>query len=352
MRRREFLASAGAAGLAASAGCLGFLETERATREPPLPENRPPEPYVPTHVEGMEMVDMRTQGRYRCALAYTYPHRFWTVTGSDTDRVNPQGEDSAHVMVMVWDAETGVVLPGTTPHVELVGPGGEPTSMSPWEMLSQPMGVHYGDNVVLSGEGRYDVTVRVPPLATRHTTTTDYGSDPLEFTFAMTFEQRTLENLSYEDIPSDREGTPGAVSPMDMPAVTSSQVPARESFPGEVSGVERTGGASLLMATRESAGQFAQDSDETYLVASLRTPHNRYALPAASLTATVEREGETVYDDRLTATLDPEMGPHYGAVVPSDASPDSVTVNVETPPQLARHEGYETAFFDFEPISF
>jgi uncharacterized protein involved in high-affinity Fe2+ transport len=352
MRRRAFLASAGATGLAASAGCLGFLETKRANREPPLPEDRPAEPYVPTHVEGMEMAGMQTQGRYRCALAYTWPHRFWTVTGSDTDRVNPQGKESVHLMVMVWDAETGVVLPGTTPHVELVGPGDETTSMTPWEMLSQPMGVHYGDNVALGSEGRYDVTVRVPPLATRHTSTADYGSDPLEFTFAMTYERRTLEDLSYDDIPGDREGTPGAVSPMDMPAVTSSQVPARESFPGQIHGVQRTGGADCLVATRESAGQFAQDSEESYLVASLRTPHNRYALPAASLTATVERDGETLYDDRLTATLDPEMGPHYGAVVPADGAPDRVTVNVETPPQLARHEGYETAFLDFDSVSF
>jgi uncharacterized protein involved in high-affinity Fe2+ transport len=352
MRRRTFLANTGTAGLAASAGCLGFLETQRASREPPLPEDRPSEPYFPTHVEGMEMVGTATQGRYRCALAYTFPHRFWLVRGSETERVNPRGGEKAHLMVMVWDAETGVVLPGTTPTVELTGPEGETASLSPWEMLSQPMGVHYGDNVVLGPEGRYDVTVSVPPLATRHTTSADYGSDLLEFSFAMRFEQRTLETLSYEDVPSDKEGTPGAVAPMDMAAVTSSQIPERDSFPGTVRGVQRTGGADLLVGTRASVGQFAPESGESYLVASLRTPYNRYAIPAASLTATVERDGETVYDDRLTATLDPEMGPHYGAVVPAERPFDSVTVTVETPPQLARHEGYETAFLDFQPGSF
>lgn len=352
MRRRTFLATTGAAGLAATAGCLGILETERASREPPLPENRPAEPYSPSHVEGMKMVGKATQGRYRCALAYTFPHRFWTVTGSETARVNPQDSDKVHLMVMVWDAESGVVLPGTTPNVELTGPDGEITSLSPWEMLSQPMGVHYGDNVDLGREGRYEVSVRVPPLAVRHTTAADYGSDPLEFSFEMDFVQDRLDDISFEDVPSDEEGSPGAVSPMDMAAVTSSQVPPRGEFSGSVRGVKRAGAAALLVATRESVGQFAQGSGESYLVASLRTPHNRYALSAASLTVTAERDGETVYNGRLTATLDPEMGLHYGDVVPADGAFDSVTVTVETPPQLARHEGYETAFLDFEPVSF
>jgi hypothetical protein len=31
---------------------------------------------------------------------------------------------------------------------------------------------------------------------------------------------------------------------------------------------------------------------------------------------------------------------------------DTVRLTVETPPQLARHDGYETAFLDMDPVEF
>lgn len=111
--------------------------------EPPVPENRPQTVYYPSHVEGMEMVGMSsmngmsstnsnsssgTQGnssedmeqpttstdgqktsdsRYRCALTYSYPHRFWTVTGQQTEKISIQDDDSIHLIVSVWDGERG-----------------------------------------------------------------------------------------------------------------------------------------------------------------------------------------------------------------------------------------------------
>jgi hypothetical protein len=51
----------------------------------------------------------------------------------------------------------------------------------------------------------------------------------------------------------------------------------------------------------------------------------------------------------LTQTLDSELGFHYGAVL--DLAPgDELEIVVESPPQIARHAGYETAFLDMEPI--
>jgi len=54
----------------------------------------------------------------------------------------------------------------------------------------------------------------------------------------------------------------------------------------------------------------------------------------------------------LTRTLDPELGYHYGAALPESlASGDELTLTVDTPPQLARHEGYERAFLQMDPAA-
>ncbi|MUV61819.1 iron transporter, partial [Halobacterium sp. CBA1126] len=255
--RRAFLAATGASGLAATAGCLGFLETERATREPPLPENRPDAAYVPSHVEGMEMAGMQTRGRYGCALSYTFPHRFWLVRGSDTDRVNVRGEDDVHLMASVWDAESGLVLPEANVTIEHTGPESETSSLTPWQMLSQQMGVHHGDNVELGPEGNYDVTVSVVPPTTRRSSAESASTDRVEFDFSFTFDRATLDDLPFEDIPADREGSEGAVDPMDMQSATLSQAPSAEEFPISVRGTGETGGAELVVATTGEFGDLA-----------------------------------------------------------------------------------------------
>ncbi|MCD2202372.1 iron transporter [Halobacterium sp. KA-6] len=348
--RRAFLAAAGATGLGATAGCLGFLETERATREPPLPENRPDAAYVPSHVEGMEMPGMQTSGRYACALSYTFPHRFWLVRGTDTDRVDVRGEDDVHLMVAVWDTETGTVLPEANVAIEHTGPDGETSSVTPWQMLSQQMGVHHGDNVALGPEGNYDVTVRVVPPTTRRTGESA-ATDPVEFGFSFTFDRSSLDDLPFEDIPADREGSEGAVDPMDMKSATLSQAPTEDAFPIPVRGTGETGGANLVVGTADRLGSLATGDGETYVATSLRTPHNRFVLPNASLSATVDAGGERVFDGDLVPTLDADLGYHYGAVVSASDAIENVTVSVDTPPQVSRHEGYETAFFDFSDVS-
>lgn len=351
VRRREFLAAAGAGGLTAAAGCFGLLETERAGGEPPVPEDRPDAAYVPSHVEGMQMAGTETQGRYACALSFTFPHRFWLVRGTDTDRVDVQGADDVHLMATVWDAEDGVVLPTATVEIAYTGPEGETSSFSPWQMLSQRMGAHFGDNVTLGPEGTYEATARVVPPSTRRSSAEAVPTDAVEFGFEFTYDRETMESLSFEDIPDDREGTEGAVEPMGMESVSKSQVPPADSLPASVRGTATTGGADLVVATADQLGGLATGDGETYVAASLRTPHNRFVLPAASLSGTVTAGGETVYDGGLEPTLDPGLGYHYGAVVPTSDSLDSVTVSVDTPPQVSRHEGYETAFFEFEDVT-
>jgi hypothetical protein len=57
-----------------------------------------------------------------------------------------------------------------------------------------------------------------------------------------------------------------------------------------------------------------------------------------------------VYDDTLTRTLDPDLGFHYGAPVALESG-DEVTLSVSTPPQVARHEGYERAFLEMPDVT-
>jgi len=347
MRRRRYLAGLGATGLAASAGCLGVLETERANREPPLPENRPDEPYVPTHYEAMETAGTASSGRYRVALSYTFPHRFWLVRGDETERVDAEGAEDVHLMVSVWDAEAGVALPATSPRVTVTRPDGESRDVNPWQMLSQRMGVHYGDNVELGPDGEYEATVQVSPGGTRRTDGVEAPDGPIDLSVSFRFSQGRLDDLEFTDVAGDREGTPGALDPMGMAAVAAGQTPPADGFPLDVRGVRTAAGAEFVAATADERGRLATGGDETYVAVSARSAHSRFPLAAATLA--VDTGGET---HQLVPTLDPELGYHYAATVAGYSAGDALTVRQQAPSQLSRHEGYETAFFGVEPMEF
>lgn len=342
MRRREFLAALGA-GATAVAGCAG-VRTESAMA-PPLVEDRPDEPYLPTHVEGMDVVGTKDVGDYACALTYTYPHRFWTVTGDHVKQIDITPDDSVHLMPVVWHRATGTVTPDVAPQVTVTR--GEETvvpTVSPWAMLSQPMGLHFGDNLQFPGEDTYDVAVTVgKPSSTR--TGALAGAAGGTATFSFDFSQSTLEEIPYRDIPDDRQGTPGAVDPMAMEMLPSSQAPAPDDLPGTARGTTRAGDIVVAVSTLPAA-RMGGPEGATYVVVSPRTPYNRYPLTLTSLSATLARGSETVFEGALEPTLDADAGPHYGATVDGVESGDELTLSVDAPPQLARHEGYETAFFD------
>ncbi|QCC56837.1 DUF7350 domain-containing protein [Natronorubrum bangense] len=57
------------------------------------------------------------------------------------------------------------------------------------------------------------------------------------------------------------------------------------------------------------------------------TPYNDIILPLASLSVTIEQDGTNVLED------------------------EPLTVSVDTPPQISRHDGYETTFFGFEDVT-
>lgn len=150
MKRRQFLTGTGTLGVAGVAGCTDFVETEEVGEdgdgarsggdvggEPPVVDDRPAAVYVPTHREGMEMIGTSEAGDYAVGLTYSFPHRFWVVTGTETERVDVRGADDVHLMATVWDDETGTVLPvGAGLSMEIERDGEFVAEKSPWPMLS------------------------------------------------------------------------------------------------------------------------------------------------------------------------------------------------------------------------
>jgi len=349
-RRRVLMATAVGAGLGL-AGCTDLLGSNDAGGGPDratVADDRDQQVYIPPHRDGMAMQGMQPAGDYHLGLMYTYPHRFWIVTGTDTERVDVREQDDVHLMAVVFDEGTNTVLPiGAGVSIEVARDGDLVAEKSPWPMLSQPMGFHYGDNFALDGDGTYAVTVSLSSMNVRRFGAFDdrFGSSAqasveLEYSEA---ERNDLEVREFED----RYGDPGAVSMMDMGMMPLSTVPAPDELPGRVVGEGRSGDATFVVAAVEAA-PFVE-GDDSYLLVSPRTPYNRVPLPMMSLSATLE--GGTVPNDgRLAAGIEPSAGFHYGAGVDSISAGDELTITVDSPPQMSRHEGYETAFTDMDPV--
>jgi len=121
-----------------------------------------------------------------------------------------------------------------------------------------------------------------------------------------------------------------------------------EDLPGQVFEPQRSGDATFA-ALVSDADRFTDGS--SYLAISPRTPYNDIFLPFTSLSAAVEGSG-SVRQNELVEALDHEIGHHYGVAIDDLAAGDRVTVSVDSPPQVSRHDGYETAFFNFDELSY
>lgn len=341
MNRRTFLHAGGLVGVAGLAGCSGVFRTEPAG-QPPVLENRPDAVYFPPHVEGMAMAGMAESGDYAFGLMYSYPHRFWNVNGTSVQLTDVEEGDDVHLMAAVWDPETETVLPETGLSVEIERDGELVSQEVIYPMLSQPMGFHYGANFGLDGDGTYDVTVSVGGMPIRRTGAFrgTFGS-ATSVTVPFDYSRAKRDEITYRNTP-ETAGSAAAVEPMGMgmvPTGFAADVDARASA--------TSGDATVELVTRDAPEGV---DAPVYLAAVMSTPYNRMAIPAAGLEATLTRNGDPVFEGELARTLDPELGYHYGAGVDSVEPGDTLAIEVTTPPQVARHEGYETAFLHFEPM--
>jgi hypothetical protein len=246
----------------------------------------------------------------------------------------------------VWDPETGTVLPDTGLTIE-ISKGGELVSEEViYPMLSQPMGFHYGANFGLDGDGTYTVTVRVGGVNTRRVGGFEGRfEDPASVDIAFEYAQDARDEITFERT-MDRAGEPSARPPMEMGMMPLSVLPEPADLPGTTRGETSSGDATLVVQSLETVPSGVDAEGEQYLYVSARTPYNRMVVPAMGLEGTLTRDGETVFEGELTRTLHPEAKYHYGAAVPSVESGDTLGLSVTVPPQVARHEGYETAFVE------
>jgi hypothetical protein len=395
MNRRTFLrTSAGLTGGVALAGCAGLFSVQQG--DPPVLENRPSAVYYPTHTEGMEMLGMSGMdgmntnasdtggttdsggtgmngssgmngsdgmdmndsaggGRggasdYAFGLMYSHPHRFWTITGSQTQKTSVQEEDSVHLMASVWEPKTGTVLPDTGLSVEINQGDTLVSQETIYPMLSQPMGFHYGANFALDGEGTYTATLSVGGMSTRRTGTfVGLFDEPASVDIEFEYSQQAIAEIAYNRT-GQRAGNRAAAAPMNMEMLPNSMLPKRGKLPGEVVGTRSSGDGRFVLTVLDEPPQGISASG-SYLAVSARTPYNRMVLPAMALSGTLRRNGQTVFDGSLQPTLDSALDYHYGATIDSIESGDELSIAVETPPQVARHEGYETAFLDMSPMN-
>ncbi|MDS0223427.1 iron transporter [Haloarcula sp. S1AR25-5A] len=353
MNRRTFLkqGTALSGGLVLS-GCLGRLgfETQSAWRDPPLVEDRPDAVYYPAIIEGMGMYGTTTAGDLGFALMHSFPHRFWNLTGSRKTKVIVQSDDSVHLMASVWDTETETILPVDV-SVEISNSDGRVSSTNLWPMISPNMGFHYGDNIALPGEGKYDVTLQVGPLQTARTSPFDGRfTEGQAATMQFTFDTAETYNLEIRRL-GEKAGIRGTVDLMEMEMIPEPVVPTKSELPGRLLHEGKSGDATILVALVDGDHRFS-DSDGPFLIVSPRTPYNRVMLPRMALSATLNRGGDAIAQGTLQASLDPDLGSFYGMGLDELETDDTVRITVETPPQLARHDGYETAFLDMEPIEF
>jgi hypothetical protein len=400
LSRRAILAGGSNALLATLAGCLDTSDSEsgdggESGDETPTPpgvtesENVPTVPrvtdppeavYLPSHRTQMVHLDTVDAGPYTVGPMVSYPHSFWLVTGSNVERVRPQGP-GVHLMFSVWDTETETVLPvDVGAEVRLRHDGDVVDTRSPWPMISQTMGFHFGDNIYLDETGTYTAEVDLNPITVRRTGEfaglfESRQTAIFEFEFDREFQRRLVEQVSYLD--ESEWGNQGALEPMggtgesgsaqgthdgesamgdggegsNMNAhggdsgmeghgMPFSSLPTAETYPGEPLGGQTSGDARFIVRYLPES----RLADGGYLLVSPRTPYNRIPLADMALSVSGALEGE------LVQTLDGELGHHYGLAGRLEPG-ETVELAVDSPPQVARHAGYETAFLEMEPMT-
>ena len=320
------------------------------------------------------MSGMAKSGEYQFGLMYSYPHRFWNVNGTSTSMTEIAEDDDVHLMATVWDPETNTILPDTGLSLE-ISRGDELVSEEViYPMLSQPMGFHYGANFGLDGDGSYTVTATVGGVSTRRTGGFEGRfEDPASADIEFEYSEAARNEIMFERT-MDRAGEPAARSPMMMGGMGGgggmdgegdmdgdgggmgmsmplSVLPEPADLPGTTHGTASIADGRFVVQSLPSPPSGVEGEGE-YLYVSARTPYNRMVLPAMGLEGSLERDGETVFEGELVRTLHPEAKYHYGAAVDAVEPGDTLTLSMTVPPQVARHEGYETAFVETGETTF
>jgi len=123
------------------------------------------------------------QGMKITADAMT-PVPFLIYNGTSMQEVKPAKNTSFHLMVLLNDAQTGVVIPYASVWATVTKGSATPVDERLWPMISRYMGPHYGDDVSLPGAGTYKLTLLIsPPVSARHVEYENVWLKPHQVTF-------------------------------------------------------------------------------------------------------------------------------------------------------------------------
>jgi len=123
------------------------------------------------------------QGMKITADAMT-PVPFIVYNGTTSQEIKPAKNTSFHLMVLLNDAQTGVVIPYASVWATVTKGPAMPFDARLWPMISRYMGPHYGDDVSLPGAGTYTLTLLVsPPVSARHLEYQNVWLKPHQVTF-------------------------------------------------------------------------------------------------------------------------------------------------------------------------
>jgi hypothetical protein len=140
---------------------------------------------VPTQVLGTAV----WQGMKITADAMT-PVPFDIYNGTTMQTVNPPKNVSFHLMVLLNDARTNVVIPYASVWGTIKQGSKTPFDESLWPMISEYMGPHYGNDVVLPGSGTYQLSLLIsPPVSARHVEYQNVWLKPHTVTFTFHWKQ-------------------------------------------------------------------------------------------------------------------------------------------------------------------
>jgi uncharacterized protein involved in high-affinity Fe2+ transport len=111
---------------------------------------------------------MTWQGMKIAADAMT-PVPFLIYNGTSMQEVKPPKDVSFHLMVVLSDTQTNVVIPYASVWATIKQGSKTVFDESLWPMISRYMGPHYGNDVSLPGAGTYDLSLLIsPPVSARH----------------------------------------------------------------------------------------------------------------------------------------------------------------------------------------
>jgi predicted metal-binding membrane protein len=115
---------------------------------------------------------------------------FLIYNGTTMQEVKPPKNVSFHLMVLLNDAQTGVVIPYASVWATITEGSKTAFDESLWPMISRYMGPHYGNDVVLPGAGAYRLSLLIsPPVSARHVEYQDVWLTPHRVNFTFRWKQ-------------------------------------------------------------------------------------------------------------------------------------------------------------------